>query len=167
VGGGLLGSFTVHAIGSRCGRGGTHFSNTTAAPFSPFGAPCGGAVYCAAPPPISQLESIARLAPGVSLTQTAQPINGEADMRLLVQWVDMRGGYTSQVAFRTDVIDQDTGKTVGFVEAERSPRARHILLFGGKYQGDFLSPEQCDAFAKGVEAVLNHVTAADEAADAA
>lgn len=80
-------------------------------------------------------------------------------MRLLVQWVDMRGGYATQVSFKTDVIDQDTGKIVGFVEAERSPAARHISLFGGKYQGDFKSPEQCDAFAKGVEAVLNHLTA--------
>ena len=83
-------------------------------------------------------------------------------MRLLVEWADMRGGYMSQVAFRTDVVDQDTGKKVGFVQAERSPRKRHISLFGGKYRGEFESPEQCDAFAKGVEAVLNHLTAAGE-----
>lgn len=42
------------------------------------------------------------------------------------------------------------------------PAARHISLFGGKYQADFEKPEQCDAFAKGVEAVLNHLTATDQ-----
>lgn len=83
-------------------------------------------------------------------------------MNLLVNWVDMRGGYTGPVAWRTDVIDQDTGKTVGFVHNQRSPATRHISLFGGKYQGDFERPEQCDAFAKGVEAVLNHMTAAED-----
>jgi hypothetical protein len=89
-------------------------------------------------------------------------------MRLLVEWVDMRGGWTSQVALRTDVIDQDTGKKVGFVDAERygvhsgSPAKRHISLFGGKYQGDFERREECDAFAKGVEAVLSHMVAGDE-----
>jgi hypothetical protein len=81
-------------------------------------------------------------------------------MRLQVYWVDMRGGYMSDVAWQTDVIDQDTGKNVGFVDSERSPRARRISLFGGKYQGDFKTREECDAFAKGVEAVLNHLTAA-------
>jgi len=87
-------------------------------------------------------------------------------MKLLVQWVDLRGGFASPVAFETDVIDQDTGKKVGFVVAERSPRARHISLFGGKYQGDFESREECDAFARGVEAVLNHMVAADEEQEA-
>lgn len=83
-------------------------------------------------------------------------------MRLLVQWVDMRGRYPSPMVWRTDVIDQDTGNRVGFVDAERSPAARHISLFGGKYQRDFRTPEQCDAFAKGVEAVLNHIVTTHE-----
>ena len=90
-------------------------------------------------------------------------------MRLLVEWhVDMRGGHTSQVAWRTNVIDQDTGKKVGFVDAERaaihsgSPAKRHISLFGGKYQGDFVKPQECDAFVKGVETVLSHMVARDE-----
>ena len=38
-------------------------------------------------------------------------------MNLVVYWTDLRGGYTSKVTFRTDVVDQDTGKKVGFVEA--------------------------------------------------
>jgi hypothetical protein len=78
-------------------------------------------------------------------------------MKLLVKWVDVRGGYVSNVSFRTEVIDVDTGKDVGFVESSRSPAARHISLFGGKYQGDFTRPEECDAFAQGVEAVLSHM----------
>ena len=83
-------------------------------------------------------------------------------MRLLVEPLDMRGGYTSQVSWRLYVIDQDTGKEVGFVDAERSPAARHISLFGGKYQADFKTHEQCEAFTKGVEAVINHMTVVDE-----
>jgi hypothetical protein len=39
---------------------------------------------------------------------------------------------------------------------------RHISLFGGKYQGDFEEPKECDAFAKGVEAVLNHMAETSE-----
>jgi hypothetical protein len=80
-------------------------------------------------------------------------------MRLLVQWVDLRGGYATPVSFMTDIIDQDTSTKVGFVEASRSPARRHISLFNGKYQADFDTPSQCEAFAKGVEAVLNHMTA--------
>lgn len=83
-------------------------------------------------------------------------------MKLLVQWVDMRGGYSTPVTFTTHVIDEATGAKVGFVEASRSPRARQISLFGGKYSAEFESPEECNAFAKGVEAVLNHMTGVDE-----
>ncbi len=78
-------------------------------------------------------------------------------MKLRVYWTDMRGGSVSKVSFRTEVVDEETGKEVGFVEATRSPAVRHISLFNGKYQGDFVEPKECDAFAKGVEAVLNHV----------
>jgi len=41
-------------------------------------------------------------------------------MKLLVYWADMRGGYSGAVSTLTDVIDENTGKTVGFVDAERS-----------------------------------------------
>jgi hypothetical protein len=83
-------------------------------------------------------------------------------MILLVKWVDLRGGYTTPVAFRTPIVDEDMGREVGFVDAERSPRNRHVSLFGSKYQADFETPEQCQAFAKGVEAVLNHMTAIND-----
>jgi hypothetical protein len=85
-------------------------------------------------------------------------------MKLTVYWTDTRGGYIGDVSFRTDVVDEDTGKIVGFVEARRSPRARHISLFGGKYHCDFEEPKECDAFAKGVESVLNHIVELPEAA---
>jgi hypothetical protein len=89
-------------------------------------------------------------------------------MKLVVYWTDTRGGYMSKVSFRTEVIDEDTGKEVGFVEATRSPIERRISLFGGKYQGDFETHEECKAFAKGVEAVLNHaVEVPDQAASQA
>ena len=87
-------------------------------------------------------------------------------MKLQVQWVDMRGGYAAPVTWETEVIDQDTGKKVGFVHNQRSPATRHISLFGGKYQGDFSRPEECTAFAKGVEAVLNHLVEVDDEAPA-
>ena len=78
-------------------------------------------------------------------------------MKLLYGWTDTRGGYGSKVKFRDEVIDTDTGQEIGFVEATRSPIERHVSLFGGKYQGRFDRPEECAAFIKGVEAVLNHM----------
>ncbi len=78
-------------------------------------------------------------------------------MRLHVQWIDMRGGYDSTDKWVGDVIDEETGKKVGFVEAARTPRRRHISLFSGKYQCDFDSQDKCEAFAKGVESVLNYM----------
>ena len=83
-------------------------------------------------------------------------------MKLRVHWVELRGGYTESVAFKTDVIDLDTGKVVGFVLAERSPATRYISLFDGKYQAEFSSSNSrrdCEIFAQGVEAVLDHMTA--------
>lgn len=78
-------------------------------------------------------------------------------MRLQAEHVDMRGGYSSDVYWPTNVIDVDTGNVVGFVHSER-PRSRHVSVFDGKYQGYFKSAEECDAFLKGVEAVLIHMT---------
>jgi hypothetical protein len=78
-------------------------------------------------------------------------------MKLIVQTTDLRGRYAAQVSFRGKVIDQDTGEQVGFVEETRSPTRRRISLFGGKYHGVFAKPEECAAFAKGVEAVLNRM----------
>jgi hypothetical protein len=86
-------------------------------------------------------------------------------MKLYVKWANLRGGYADPVAFETDVVDTETGKKVGVVHAERSPAFRHISLFGGKYQAvfsDATSSRDCDVFAMGVEAVLNHMIASDD-----
>jgi hypothetical protein len=82
----------------------------------------------------------------------------EGPMRLDCAFTTMRGGWIGRVEFQEDLItDNDTGKVVGFVKASRSPATRHVSLFGGKYQGDFRTIEECCAFIKGVEVVLNHV----------
>lgn len=86
-------------------------------------------------------------------------------MNLIAYWTDMRGGFTTKVSARTEIIDKDTNKEVGFIEASRSPIVRHVSLFGGKYQGDFTTPEECSAFVKGVEAVLNHMIELPEVAE--
>jgi hypothetical protein len=78
-------------------------------------------------------------------------------MRLKAEHVDMRGGYPTDVYWPTDVTDLDTGKIVGSIQNER-PRLRRVSIFDGKYEADFKSAEECDAFLKGVEAVLNHAT---------
>ena len=84
-------------------------------------------------------------------------------MRLLVNNVDMRGGYQGAQAWKTDVLDEETSKIVGYVHSQREPDStafRLISLFGGKYQAEFsstVSGSECAAFAKGVEAVLNHM----------
>jgi hypothetical protein len=83
-------------------------------------------------------------------------------MRLTVDAINMKGGYAGDVTFEPTDVTDETGKKVGFVEASRSPASRHISLFAGKYQGEFRSREECDAFAKGVEAVLNHMMATEE-----
>jgi hypothetical protein len=70
---------------------------------------------------------------------------------------------------RDDVIDLDSGNTVGYVETEqggwigdtRLP-TRRISLFDGKYRGSFDNHEECAAFAEGVEAVLNHMVSLGE-----
>jgi hypothetical protein len=85
-------------------------------------------------------------------------------MKLRYYYTDMRGGYVSDAKFRDQVIDEETDKEVGFVQATRTPATRHISLFGGKYQGDVKSIEDVVAFLKGVEAVLNHLTEIPESA---
>jgi hypothetical protein len=57
------------------------------------------------------------------------------------------------------IVDEDTGKEVGMIRLGAHPRGRHVSLFDGKYKGNFESHAECEAFVKGVEAVLNHVVA--------
>lgn len=82
-------------------------------------------------------------------------------MRLKVQWLNMKG-QRGDVAWETNVTDQDTQKTIGTVHHQPSPATRTISLFAGKYQDTFKTNEECEAFAKGVQAVLNHMVETDE-----
>jgi hypothetical protein len=68
-------------------------------------------------------------------------------MRLQAEHIDMRGNYPADVCWPSNVVDLDTGKIVGHILNER-PRLRRVSVFDGKYQGDFRSSEECDAFLK-------------------
>ncbi len=75
-------------------------------------------------------------------------------MRFEIPKVDLR----DQMAGGEAITDLDTGKTVGmFFYGHQS--GRRVKLFDGKYYGEFDSHAECCAFAKGVEAVLNHMVA--------
>ena len=62
-----------------------------------------------------------------------------------------------------NVIDQDTGKKVGYIQCNGSGVSGggiYVSLFGNKYHGGgcFLANyRECVAFVKGVEAVLNRM----------
>jgi hypothetical protein len=65
------------------------------------------------------------------------------------------------------IIDLVSGKIVGRIQGRLGSRfdtfpAWMISLFDGKYSGGFSRREECIAFAKGVEAVLNHMTSIGE-----
>jgi hypothetical protein len=72
-------------------------------------------------------------------------------MRFKVPYVDLRkrsGGNA--------VLDE-TGKTVGLLFY--GTRSRRDISILGKYHGTFKTDHECDAFAEGVAAVLNHMVA--------
>jgi hypothetical protein len=90
-------------------------------------------------------------------------IVGSGVMRLKVPRIDER---TLAGNLRRSVTDEDTDKTVGYVQGkqgsssrslDRHEPSREISLFGGKYMGSFATNKECEAFAKGVEEVLNHM----------
>jgi hypothetical protein len=74
-------------------------------------------------------------------------------MQINVRKVDLRrdGGSTS--------IDDENGNLVGQLLMEKTWGRTIIIL--GKYRANFKSQEECQAFADGVTAVLNHMTAMD------
>jgi hypothetical protein len=74
-------------------------------------------------------------------------------MRLKIPFVDRR----CQQSGGMPIFDEDTGKRVGQFGFSY-PGGRDIRLFD-KYYGSFNSHEECVAFADGVAAVLNHMTA--------
>lgn len=77
-------------------------------------------------------------------------------MRIKVPKVDLRrdGGSVS--------VDDENGNAVGQMLMSKND-GRRIILFGGKYRGSFKSQEECEAFAAGVESVLNHMISTDKA----
>jgi len=94
-------------------------------------------------------------------------------MHLDVPKVDARRHACGSRSQSRPVTDLETGKTVGYLSVSQGRSSiqnggsgceptRHISLFDGKYQGSFDKHEECVAFARGVEAVLNHLHSVDE-----
>jgi hypothetical protein len=65
-----------------------------------------------------------------------------------------------------DIIDKDTGKMVGHIQSRgvgfENDGGIDIWLFDGKYQITAHSYPECFGFVQGVQAVLNHMTAATD-----
>lgn len=75
-------------------------------------------------------------------------------MRLTVEKRDLRwmdGGVV-------EIVDENgpAGDGVGQVRYEKGV-GRHISLYGGRYTGTVQTHEECVAFIKGVETVLNYM----------
>jgi hypothetical protein len=90
-------------------------------------------------------------------------------MRLHVPRSDARRNALFTGIESAGVIDLDTGNVVGSISISQGmwiggtrSHTRHISLFGGKYAGSFDRHDECVAFAKGVEAVLNHLVSTGE-----
>lgn len=85
-------------------------------------------------------------------------------MKLKVPVLDAR---TRRGRHPDRVIDLDTGKTIGFISGRHGSALDSfpswvIQLFDAKYSAGFKSWEECAAFAKGVETVLNHMISVGE-----
>jgi hypothetical protein len=65
------------------------------------------------------------------------------------------------------VIDQDTGREVGFIHSNGSGNGGGIFvsLFDNKYATTVHHYEECRGFVKGVEAVLDHMVSAKDQSD--
>lgn len=74
-------------------------------------------------------------------------------MRFVIPKIDLR----RQMSGSDTITEETTGKTVGQFLYNHGDRSRQVLLYG-KYSGDFETHEECVAFAKGVAAVLSHMT---------
>jgi hypothetical protein len=86
-------------------------------------------------------------------------------MKIEIPRVDGRSWQAQSKVF---VRDADTDQQIGHIENRQGSTyikdgeywrhpSRHISLFSGKYTGTFETHEECLAFAKGVEAVVNHM----------
>jgi hypothetical protein len=56
---------------------------------------------------------------------------------------------------KVDIIDEDIDDAVGEVYFEKGV-GRHVTLYG-RYKGTFKTHEECEAFVKGVQTVLEHM----------
>lgn len=78
-------------------------------------------------------------------------------MRLTFDWFDAR-----RLNFK-DIIDQDTGETIGHIRSNGTGFDHiggiDISMFDDKYRITVNRCDECWAFIKGVETVLNHMTA--------
>jgi hypothetical protein len=79
-------------------------------------------------------------------------------MKIEIPVVDLR----HQTLGGRAIIDAETGKIVGQFSFGHQQGRTVLSLFDGKYHGTFDTHEQCWAFAKGVEAVLNHMVSIKE-----
>jgi hypothetical protein len=75
-------------------------------------------------------------------------------MDIHVPHFDMRRDQSGGKAIQ----DRDTGETIGGITYSHGggDQRRHVTIFD-RYRGSFATPEECVAFAKGVESVLNHI----------
>jgi hypothetical protein len=65
-----------------------------------------------------------------------------------------------------DILDEDINQVVGWIASGRSLNPGiHISLFDGKYKKTTATYPECVGFVKGVESVLNHMTATTSKAD--
>jgi hypothetical protein len=79
-------------------------------------------------------------------------------------------GRTRMADHPHKVMDSDTDKAIGLVQGHQGPSLGpslrwSISLFDGKYEGVFERHDECVAFAKGVEAVLNHMVSSNHQFD--
>jgi hypothetical protein len=73
-------------------------------------------------------------------------------MRIEVPYYDHR----ERLCPDREGLSDETGKLVGRIAYKSGP-TMYVSLFAGKYRGEFHSDKECEAFVRGVEAVLNYV----------
>jgi hypothetical protein len=77
-------------------------------------------------------------------------------MRFIIPNTDLRRDNSGSVP-----IQDEHGETVGQILLSKggpSQGGGRTIILLGKYRGTFAKPEECEAFAKGVESVLTHMT---------
>jgi hypothetical protein len=90
--------------------------------------------------------------PELESPRSLEGVPREADMNLTFKKFDGR------VVDHVDVIDEDTGRKVGYIQSEGVGFEKiggiSISLFGGKYSARVNRYDECKGFVRGVETVL-------------